>query len=256
MNPYQQRPDERRRQYAQPPRPSPGGGGGPPDARPPPGGQQPPGRGARQEPPSSRPSGTAQSRYAAGAATASVGLEQVVQPIPVGQETTGRAGPSTSYGSEGARSADRSAPDRFRVPIGSVEDVVETDVVTARPSTPISSVVTEMRERDVGSVVVVEGEVPVGVVTDRTVALALADDPDVSERDAGDLLGETLVTGSMDMSVMEAIERMRREGVRRLPLVDENRSLDGIVTLDDLLVLLAREFRAAAEVLEAQSSRR
>jgi len=128
--------------------------------------------------------------------------------------------------------------------------------VTARPSTPISSVVTEMRERDVGSVVVVEGEVPVGVVTDRTVALALADDPDVSERDAGDLLGETLVTGSMDMSVMEAIERMRREGVRRLPLVDENRSLDGIVTLDDLLVLLAREFRAAAEVLEAQSSRR
>nr|WP_240148919.1 CBS domain-containing protein [Halorubellus sp. JP-L1] len=130
-----------------------------------------------------------------------------------------------------------------------------TDVVTADRDTPIATVVAAMDEYDVGSVVVVEDGKPVGILTDRRIALALEDAPDVTERTAEDLLSESLVTGSTEMTVFEALDRMSEENIRRLPIVDDDGSLLGIVTLDDLLFVLGREFQKATSIIEAQSER-
>lgn len=136
-----------------------------------------------------------------------------------------------------------------------IDEIVETDVVTAERSTPIATVVAEMSEKDVGSVVVVEDETPVGILTDRTIALELETNPDVTDQKAEDVISEDLVTGTTDMSIFDALQRLEDENVRRLPIVDEDGSLEGIVTLDDILVLLGTELEHATSIIKAQSPR-
>jgi CBS domain-containing protein len=136
-----------------------------------------------------------------------------------------------------------------------VENIVATDVVTAQRDTPIATVVAEMAEKEVGSVVVVEDDEPVGILTDRKIALALESTPDVSERTAGDLTGGDLVTGSTDMNVFEAIDLLSDHEIRRLPVVDDDGSLAGILTLDDIVVLQGSELNKATQIIKAQSPR-
>lgn len=136
-----------------------------------------------------------------------------------------------------------------------VEELVETHVVTAEPDTPVQQVVADMAQEDVGSVVVVEDDRPVGILTDRTVALALESTTDLSDHRAQDLLTDSIVTGTVEMSVFEAIRRLEEEEVRRLPIVNEEGHLAGIVTLDDILVLLSTELGNLTSVVKAQSPR-
>lgn len=148
-----------------------------------------------------------------------------------------------------------SAADRPRLRAVTVEEIVQTDVVTVEPDTPISRVVGHMSENDVGSVVVVKADVPVGVVTDRQIALLLEETPDLSERTVEFLVSDDLVTGTSEMSVFEALRRLEEASVRRLPIVDDDGALEGIVTLDDILVLLGAELQKATSIIRAQSPR-
>lgn len=169
-------------------------------------------------------------------AEAGLQAEPGVQPGPgMGRGRTGRQGP--------------------RLQPVTVDEIVQTDVVTAEPDTPIATVVAQMAEQDVGSVVVVEDDRPTGVLTDRTICLALEDDPDVGERTAGDLISRDVATGSTDDSVFDTLNILREEQVRRLPIVDEDGALAGMVTLDDFLVLLGGELHNALEVVREQSPR-
>lgn len=136
-----------------------------------------------------------------------------------------------------------------------IESIIQTDVVTSERDTDIQTVVAAMAEHDVGSVVVVDNDEPVGVITDRTVALALETTPDVSELTAEDLLSESLVTATTDMTLSEALQRLNDETIRRLPIVDDDGAIVGIVTLDDILVALEAELSTVAEIIEAQSPR-
>lgn len=136
-----------------------------------------------------------------------------------------------------------------------VEDIVETDVVTCERDTPVATVVAQMAEEDVGSVVVVEDDEPVGIITDRSIALALENTPDVASKQAGDLIGGDLVTATTSMTVFDALRQMSDEGIRRLPIVDEDGSLEGIISLDDILVLLGSELNRVGETVEQQSPR-
>jgi len=137
-----------------------------------------------------------------------------------------------------------------------VGDIVQTDVVTVEEDVPVTTAVAQMNSEDVGSVIVVNDEQkPVGIVTDRKVALALEEMEDLRERTVDDLVDGEMLTGDTDMSVFDALNRLSDESIRRLPIVDEDGKLEGIVTLDDLVVLLASELNTAAEVIEAQSPR-
>lgn len=122
------------------------------------------------------------------------------------------------------------------------------DVVTALPDASIRTVAHLMRERGVGAVVVVDTKKkPVGLVTDRDVAMALA----VDERDADTAVREIipgeLITIGENEGVFNATQYVFGYQVRRLPIVDGDGKLVGIVTMDDLLGLLARELGNLAE---------
>jgi CBS domain-containing protein len=108
-------------------------------------------------------------------------------------------------------------------------------VVTAQRDDSLHHVGELMRDRNVGSVVVCDGERPVGVITDRDLALAVVADG----VDAGDVAGShasrPLVTGEVEMDIEEAVALMIQHRIRRLPVTDDH-VLVGIVTIDDLAV--------------------
>jgi CBS domain-containing protein len=90
-----------------------------------------------------------------------------------------------------------------------------------------------MRERNVGSVVLIEEQRPVGFLTDRDLTVSvLADGRDLGDH-AADHASTPVITANAEMLVEEAAELMVRHGVRRLVIVDGER-LIGILTLDDI----------------------
>jgi len=117
-----------------------------------------------------------------------------------------------------------------------IRDVMTEGVVTAPPSASVRQVAELMRERNVGSVVLVDEDGALtGFVTDRDLALgALTDGRDPS--DPVEAHGSSpIVTAQPGMTVEEAAQMMVRHGIRRLPVLD-GEQLTGIVTLDDLAV--------------------
>jgi CBS domain-containing protein len=114
-----------------------------------------------------------------------------------------------------------------------IRDVMTESVVTADAGATVRSVAELMRERNVGSVVLLRDQRLAGVVTDRDLALGvIADGRDATDH-AEDHASAPVVTASSEMDVNQAAELMIRHGIRRLPVLDGDR-LTGIVTLDDL----------------------
>ena len=106
-------------------------------------------------------------------------------------------------------------------------------VVTAPPERTVREIAEMMRERNVGSVVLIEDQRPVGFLTDRDLTVSvLADGRDLGDH-AADHASSPVITASAEMQVEEAAELMVRHAVRRLVIVDGDR-LTGILTLDDI----------------------
>jgi CBS domain-containing protein len=111
-----------------------------------------------------------------------------------------------------------------------------------------------MRQYHVGDVIVIEDRegkaVPVGILTDRDIVIELvATDLDCRVITVGDIMLAHLAVVKEDEGIFDAIQLMSSKGIRRLPVVDKNGSLLGIVTLDDVLQLLAKEFDALAKLV-------
>jgi CBS domain-containing protein len=114
-----------------------------------------------------------------------------------------------------------------------IREVMTEEVVTAAPERTVREIAELMRERNVGSVVIVRDDGPIGFVTDRDLALSvIADGRDFGDHVA-DHASSPVISAEPAMDVQEAAELMVRHGVRRLVVVDGGR-LTGIVTLDDL----------------------
>jgi CBS domain-containing protein len=117
-----------------------------------------------------------------------------------------------------------------------IREVMTESVVTAAADAPVRHVAEIMRERNVGSVVLVgdDGE-PVGLITDRDLAISVLADGHGGDAAAADHASAPVVTAAPGTPVDEATQLMVGHGIRRLPILDDGR-LTGIVTLDDLAV--------------------
>jgi CBS domain-containing protein len=114
-----------------------------------------------------------------------------------------------------------------------VRDVMTGYVVTAEPDSSVREIAELMRDRNVGSVVLVAGGRPVGFLTDRDLAICvLAEGRDGSER-ASEHASSPVITALPDMEVDEGAHVMIRQGVRRLVVV-EGGMVVGVVTLNDV----------------------
>jgi CBS domain-containing protein len=134
-----------------------------------------------------------------------------------------------------------------------VADIARTDVVTAPVEMTAAELADRMRESSVGSVVVLEDGDPVGLVTDRDIAVrVVAEERSPTEVTAREIMTGDLVTVSPETGVFQVTELLARENVRRLPVVDDG-ELVGIVALDDLMVLLSGELENLAGVVAAEA---
>jgi CBS domain-containing protein len=121
----------------------------------------------------------------------------------------------------------------------STAPLTAADVMTASPRTcsPFSTVLEAVmifRDADCGAVPVVQDGKPVGVLTDRDVALALAEYPDLVGRSVGDVMSKDPITIGPDATLDEVDAKIARNAVRRLLVVDKGGSLIGIVAWSDL----------------------
>jgi CBS domain-containing protein len=116
-----------------------------------------------------------------------------------------------------------------------ISEVMTQGVVTAETGDSLRRVGELMRDRNVGSVVICEAGRPVGVITDRDLALVVVADTVDAEARVGEHASRPLVTGEVEMDIEEAVALMVQHHIRRLP-VTEDETLVGIVTIDDLAV--------------------
>ncbi len=92
----------------------------------------------------------------------------------------------------------------------------------------------QMAERDIGDVIVCEGEKVCGIVTDRDITVrAVAQGKDASSTRLGDICSKDLITVAPDDAVDDAIRLMRDKAVRRLPVVEGGRPI-GVLSIGDL----------------------
>lgn len=138
-----------------------------------------------------------------------------------------------------------------------VGNVASRIVVVAEPRTPVVRVAQLMRENHIGAVIVIEDAAPrnrpVGLITDRDLVIeVLAMDVNPQTLTAGDVMTANPHTVCESDAIFDAVETMRRTGVRRLPVVDAERRLVGIVTFDDLVELLAQELGGLAGAIRRE----
>ena len=125
-------------------------------------------------------------------------------------------------------------------------EACKRNVVIAKRHTSIPAAAKLMRQAHVGCLVVVDDlddRIPVGIVTDRDIVVGVvAADVDAGTMRVGEIMSERPVTVTEDDDSLDTLRLMRLRGVRRMPVVSATGVLVGIVTLDDLLGVLAGEF--------------
>jgi CBS domain-containing protein len=135
----------------------------------------------------------------------------------------------------------------------SLGEICKREVVIVKPKETILQAAKLMRQHHVGNVLVVsEGDnrVPVGIVTDRDLVVEIiATELDPATITVGDIMVPGLATIKGNADVFDALQYMRAKGVRRLPVVNDDGKLVGIVTLDDILALLSEELDALAKLI-------
>lgn len=129
----------------------------------------------------------------------------------------------------------------------SLERFCRKPLATVSPKQSVHDAALKMRDQHVGAVIVVQEDRPVGIVTDRALVLrAIVEGKDPRTTSVGDVMSRGLKTVRADEKIDDAITSIRTAGVRRVPIVDERGCAVGMVTLDDLVVLVAGELGAAA----------
>ena len=103
------------------------------------------------------------------------------------------------------------------------------------PDTPVSKIASLMKKSDVGSLPVGENDRLIGMVTDRDLAIrALADGKDISKLTARDVMTKGIVYCRTDQSLEDAVHLMEEKKIRRLPVIDKDKRLVGMLSLGDI----------------------
>ena len=141
-----------------------------------------------------------------------------------------------------------------------VGEICNRDVVITEKTGSVVDAAQLMRKHHVGDLIVVEDKGgrkhPVGIVTDRDIVVevvAAGVSPDALK--VGDIMGPEVATVRESEGLFEALRYMRDKGVRRMPVVDASGGLIGILTLDDLLSLLAEEMMELAKLVSHERQR-
>jgi CBS domain-containing protein len=121
-----------------------------------------------------------------------------------------------------------------------VSEIMSKNVRTVRPNSTVTEIVRKMNKFEIGSVVVVEGEKPVGIITERDILRRVLEVTLASEAlKAKEIMSAPLITVSDQSTVDEAARIMVDKRIKKMPVVHEGK-LVGIVTSTDVMRSHAR----------------
>ena len=132
-----------------------------------------------------------------------------------------------------------------------ISEVMTRDVQTVRPDQPVQQAASFMLSADAGSIPVIEGDRLIGMITDRDIAVRGVAKGYGPETPVRELMTDNIVSVRSDDDVDDVASKMSRAQVRRLPVVDEQERLCGIVSLGDLARQTSDD--SAQEALEGVS---
>jgi len=141
-----------------------------------------------------------------------------------------------------------------------VKDICVLDVASCGRDLNILEAAALMRQHHTGDLIVVDDpqgdRTPAGIITDRDIVIeVLGNELDPATTSVSSVMSAKLVIASASEDVSDALERMRLHGVRRLPVVDHDGSLFGVVTLDDILTLQVGQLNTLAAIVSKELTR-
>lgn len=132
-----------------------------------------------------------------------------------------------------------------------VKDVMHKGVEWVSPDMPVANVAKKMREHDIGAVPVGENDRLIGMITDRDITIrAVAEDKDLSKLTARDVMTSGIIYCRDTEEADDAARIMESKQVRRLPVIDENKRMVGMVAIGDI----SQSRDLTAEVMKAVSA--
>ena len=138
--------------------------------------------------------------------------------------------------------------------------VCNREVVFIHAQASIPEAARLMREYHVGDLVVIKEKtgkrVPVGIVTDRDIVLeVIAEGVSMDDVNVGDIMSDNLVTARESDGLLETVKVMRAKGIRRLPVVNDDNELVGILSVDDLIDLFSEQIVDLARLIAREQGR-
>ncbi len=134
-----------------------------------------------------------------------------------------------------------------------VKKIMHEGVEWVSPDTLVTAVAKRMAKFDIGAIPVGENDRLVGMVTDRDIAVrGVADGKDLSKLTAGEIMTKGIVWCKAGDSADEATRIMEERKIRRLPVIDENKRMVGMLSLGDISQAVSE--RATAELAKAVSA--
>ena len=134
----------------------------------------------------------------------------------------------------------------------SLGSLCRRNIVIVKSGTMVIDVAQIMEERNVGCVVVNGTRDVFGIVTDRDILLRVVNkNLDPSQTPIDDVMTkEPVITFSEDMELFDVLEEVRKSAFRRYPVADSDGNLVGLITLDDIIVLIGKEMADVANIIE------
>ena len=131
--------------------------------------------------------------------------------------------------------------------------ILNEQVVRVSPSATVSEAAFLMKENDIGALIVTDEELtPVGIITDRDIIVSvIAEGLNPSDIKIEDIMSKDIVFVDEDTNILNILRTMAEYSIRRMPVTKDGR-LTGIVSVDDLVVVVATEL---AELSKALSRR-
>ena len=139
----------------------------------------------------------------------------------------------------------------------SVGEICNRNVAVVAKESSIQEAAELMRKRHVGDLIVVghdhNRKIPIGILTDRDIVVELiAKKVPADAVTVGDIMSYELVTAMVDDDMLQTLKLMRAKGARRLPVVDAGGSLVGVLTVDDIVELIAATLSDVSKLIERQ----
>lgn len=142
----------------------------------------------------------------------------------------------------------------------SVGEICNREVIVVGRELSVAEAAVLMRRHHVGDLIAVEerggGRVPVGILTDRDIVMeVVAAGVDSVAITVGDVMSGDLLTIRESESLLDTVTRMRSKGVRRVPVVDDSGMLAGILSVDDIIDVLAEELTSMVKLMTREQAR-